>query len=134
MGRLTSAALGRWTGWRGRRAPAWWGFEEVGRHDWTQILEAGRETLRFDSRAWVGDVDVPTAVVVNDDDGVVPTARQHDLAERIPDAATFTVAGGHAVCTTAPGPLPAGAARRLPPRVAARWLLLAPMASGLVAA
>jgi 3-oxoadipate enol-lactonase len=46
---------------------------------------------------------VPTAVVVNDDDGVVPTARQYDLAERIPDAATFVVAGGHAVCTTAPG-------------------------------
>jgi 3-oxoadipate enol-lactonase len=103
LGRLTSAALGRWTGWRGRRSPAWWGFDEVGRHNWTQILEAGRETLRFDSRSWVGAVDVPTAVVVNDDDGVVPTARQLDLAERIADAATFTVAGGHAVCTTAPG-------------------------------
>ena len=133
LGRLTSAALGRWTGWRGRRAPAWWGFEEVGRHDWTQILEAGRETLRFDSRPWVGHVDVPTAVVVNDGDGVVPTARQLDLAGRIPDAATFTVAGGHAVCTTAPG-------RFLPALLAACRHVsgspapLAPLASGLVAA
>ncbi len=102
LGRLTSAALGKWTGWRGRREPAWWGFEEVARHDWTQILEAGRATLRFDSRAWIGDVDVPVAVVVNDDDAVVPTARQVDLAARLPGARTWTVHGGHAVCTTAP--------------------------------
>ena len=102
LGRLTSAALGKWTGWRGRREPAWWGFEEVGRHDWAQILEAGRETLRFDSRSWIGDVDVPTAVLVNDDDAVVPTARQRALAARIPGASTWPVRGGHAVCTTSP--------------------------------
>jgi 3-oxoadipate enol-lactonase len=102
LGRLTSAALGKWTGWRGRRSATWWGFEEVARHDWTQILEAGRETLRFDSRRWVGEIDVPTAVVVNDDDRVVPTPRQRDLVARIPHAGMWTVHGGHAVCTTAP--------------------------------
>ena len=84
LGRLTSAALGKWTGWRGRRSSTWWGFEEVARHDWAQVLEAGRETLRFDSRRWIGQVDVPTAVVVNDDDGVVPTRRQRALAASIP--------------------------------------------------
>lgn len=102
LARLTSAALGKWTGWRGRREPAWWGFEEVARHDWAQILEAGRETLRFDSRSWIGGVDVPTAVLVNDDDAVVPTVRQRALADRIPGASVWTVHGGHAVCTTAP--------------------------------
>jgi pimeloyl-ACP methyl ester carboxylesterase len=102
LGRLTSAALGKWTGWRGRRGPAWWGFEEVGRHDWTQILEAGRATLRFDSRSWIDGVDVPTAVVVTDDDAVVPTERQLDLAARLPGAGTWIVHGGHAVCTTTP--------------------------------
>jgi 3-oxoadipate enol-lactonase len=102
LGRVTSSALGRWTGWRTRREPAWWGFEEVARHDWTQILEAGRATLRFDSRAWVGGIDVPTAVVVTDDDGVVPPERQRALAEQIRDASVWTVPGGHAVCTTAP--------------------------------
>jgi 3-oxoadipate enol-lactonase len=103
LARLTSAALGKWTGWRGRREPAWWGFEEVARHDWAQILEAGRETLRFDSRSWIGSVDVPTAVLVNDEDSVVPTERQRALAEVIPGASTWTVHGGHAVCTTSPG-------------------------------
>jgi 3-oxoadipate enol-lactonase len=102
LGRLTSAALGKWTGWSSRRAPTWWGFEEVARHDWAQILEAGRETLRFDSRAWIRGVDVPTAVLVTDDDAVVPTARQRALAAAIPGSRTVTVHGGHAVCTTAP--------------------------------
>jgi len=102
LGRLTSAALGKWTGWRDRRESAWWGFEEVGRHDWTQILEAGREVLRFDSRRWIGDVDVPTSVIVTEDDGVVPTDRQWALAAAIPDATSWPVHGGHAVCTTSP--------------------------------
>src|SRR4051812_30097328 len=96
LGRMTSAALGKWTGWRDRRGPSWWGFEEVARHDWAQIVEAGRETLRFDSRRWIGDLDVPAAVLVNDDDRVVPTARQRDLAARIAQARTWTVHGGHA--------------------------------------
>jgi 3-oxoadipate enol-lactonase len=102
LGRLTSAALGKWTGWRDRRESAWWGFEEVGRHDWAQILEAGREVLRFDSRRWIGGIDVPTSVVVTDDDGVVPTHRQRALAAAIPGATEWSVHGGHAVCTTAP--------------------------------
>ncbi len=102
LGRLTSAALGKWTGWRGRRSPTWWGFEEVARHDWTQILEAGRETLRFDSRHWIDAIDVPAAVVVTDDDAVVPPARQRELAARLPHVRMWTVSGGHAVCTTAP--------------------------------
>ena len=32
-------------------------------HDWTKILEAGRAIGRFSSRAWVGEIDVPTAVM-----------------------------------------------------------------------
>ncbi len=102
LGRLTSAALGKWTGWRGRREPSWWGFDEVRRHDWTQILEAGRETLRFDSRRWVGDIDVPAAIVVTADDAVVPTERQVALTRLLPDATRWLVHGGHAVCTTSP--------------------------------
>jgi 3-oxoadipate enol-lactonase len=102
LGRVASAAIATWSGWRARREPSWWGFEEVARHDWHQILEAGRETLRFDSRRWVGAVDVPAAVLVTDDDAVVPTPRQWDLAGRIDDASVWPVRGGHAVCTTAP--------------------------------
>lgn len=102
LGRVTSVAIGKWSGWRERRDDSWWGFEEVGRHDWTQIVEAGCDVLRFDSRPWIGTVDVPTAVVVTGDDAVVPTLRQRALATSIRGCATWSVRGGHSVCTTSP--------------------------------
>ena len=51
IAKLTSAALARWNGWRSRRGASWWGFDQVARHDWHQIVEAGRAIGRFDSRA-----------------------------------------------------------------------------------
>lgn len=98
--RAAVGALGRWRALRGR---AWWGFAEVAGHDWAQILEAGRELGRFDSRTWIGDVDVPTAVVVTEHDDVVPTFRQHELARRLDDVTVHRVAGGHSVVTLDPG-------------------------------
>jgi len=102
LGRLAGAAISTWRGRRAGRASTWWGLEEVARHDWRQIIEAGREILRFDSRPWVGAVDVPSAVLVTDEDTVVPRPRQRDLAGRIDGAAVWPVRGGHAVCTTTP--------------------------------
>jgi 3-oxoadipate enol-lactonase len=100
---LTRAAVGALGRWRTLRGKGWWGFDEVARHDWAQIVEAGRELGRFDSRRWIVDVDVPSAVVVTDHDDVVPVHRQHDLARRLADATVHHVAGGHAVCTLEPG-------------------------------
>ena len=87
---------------RRRRGAGWWGFDQIAGHDLAAIVEAGRELGRFDSRSWIGDVDVPAAVVVTSDDDVVPTYRQRDLAARIRGAAVRVVAGGHSVCTTQP--------------------------------
>jgi 3-oxoadipate enol-lactonase len=102
IGKLTNAAIARWNGWRNRRGAAWWGFAEVARHDWNQVLEAGREILRFDSRAWISEIPVPSAVVVTDDDDVVPVRRQLALADRLRQSLVWRVDGGHAVCTAAP--------------------------------
>ncbi|MET0459731.1 MAG: alpha/beta hydrolase [Ilumatobacteraceae bacterium] len=102
LGRATSLALTRWNDWRHRRGCPWWGFEEVSRHDWTQIVEAGRAIGRFDSRGWIGGVDVPTALVVTGDDDVVPTRRQLALADLLATATVRRVAGGHTVCTLSP--------------------------------
>lgn len=102
IGKVTSAALARWNDWRHRRGSPWWGFDEVARHDWEQIVEAGRAIGRFDSRQWLGEVSVPTAVVVTDDDDVVPVRRQLALADGLPSASLWRVPGGHAVCTMAP--------------------------------
>ncbi|MBA2625933.1 MAG: alpha/beta hydrolase [Acidimicrobiia bacterium] len=89
-----------------------WVVEEMHRNDWKMVLEAGTALGRFDSRAWIGEVDVPTAVVVNTADGVVAPARQRALARSIPGAAVFEVTGDHTVCVTDP-------ARFLPPFLAA---------------
>ena len=48
------------------------------------ILEAGRAIGRFSSAAWVGEIDVPTAVVITMRDHVVSVRRQIRLFERHP--------------------------------------------------
>ncbi|EGD54249.1 alpha/beta hydrolase fold protein [Gordonia neofelifaecis NRRL B-59395] len=53
---------------------------------------------RFDSRSWLGEVDVPTAVVVSTHDKIVQPERQQLLVDGIPGAQRFDVAGGHACC------------------------------------
>jgi pimeloyl-ACP methyl ester carboxylesterase len=67
-------------------------------HDWLAIIDAGRALGRFDSRSWIGDVFVPTAVVVTTRDRVVPAMRQYELAFSIPGATVHPVDGDHAVC------------------------------------
>jgi 3-oxoadipate enol-lactonase len=53
---------------------------------------------RFSSRAWIGDVDVPSAVVVTAKDRAIPAERQRALATSIPGATMHEVDGGHACC------------------------------------
>ena len=75
-----------------------WAMEQVSRHDWTKILEAGQAIGRFSSREWVGDIDVPVAVVITMGDRVVPLQRQIRLFESIPAAKAFRVDGDHDAC------------------------------------
>jgi 3-oxoadipate enol-lactonase len=51
---------------------------------------------RFSSRDWIGDVDVPSAVVVTSKDRAIPADRQRALAMSIPAATMHEVEGGHA--------------------------------------
>jgi len=53
------------------------------------------EPGRFDSRPWLGEIDVPTAVVVTARDGAIPAARQHAMAAAIPGAVVVDAPGGH---------------------------------------
>ncbi|KAA1421700.1 alpha/beta hydrolase [Nocardioides humilatus] len=53
------------------------------------------ELGRFDSTGWIGDVDVPTGVLVTAKDHAIPTSRQRQLAEQIPDAIVRESPGGH---------------------------------------
>ena len=79
-----------------------WMQREMQRSDWTAVLEAGQALGRFDSRPWIGEVDVPTAVVATMADGMVAPARQLALARAIPGATVHPVQGDHTVCVSDP--------------------------------
>ncbi|MCB0985344.1 MAG: hypothetical protein KDB06_11905, partial [Ilumatobacter sp.] len=69
---------------------------------WRMVLEAGRAIGRFDARPWMGEVDVPTSVVVTMRDSVVPTHRQVKWFEGIPAAEALRVDGDHDVIIARP--------------------------------
>lgn len=75
-----------------------WVVEQVAGHQWTAILEAGRALGDFDSRHWLGEIDVPVAVVATAHDTVVAPTRQLELAAAIDGATVHTVSGGHSAC------------------------------------
>ena len=54
------------------------------------------ELGRFNSAPWIGEVDVPTAVVVTAKDHAIPAQRQHRLAGCIEGATVAELPGGHA--------------------------------------
>lgn len=72
-----------------------WAADQIAQHDWRMILEAGRSIGSFSSTDWIGDVDVPTSVIVTTADAVVPLRRQVRLWRWIPDADVFRVHGPH---------------------------------------
>jgi 3-oxoadipate enol-lactonase len=83
-----------------RKVGVWepWAIEQVARHEWRTVLEAGRAIGGFSSKSWIGDVDVPTSVIVTMRDTVVPLHRQLDLFEAVPGAEAFRVDGDHDAC------------------------------------
>jgi pimeloyl-ACP methyl ester carboxylesterase len=79
-----------------------WARSQIVRHDWLQILCAGQALGRFDSRPWLGDIDVPTSVVVTVNDRLVAPERQMRLAAAIPGARLNESGGGHDVVLAEP--------------------------------
>jgi 3-oxoadipate enol-lactonase len=65
-------------------------------------VSAIHAVCEFTSHSWIGEVDVPTAVVVTARDRVVPVSRQLRLARAIPGASVHEVDADHAACLTQP--------------------------------
>jgi 3-oxoadipate enol-lactonase len=72
-----------------------WGRLEFRSTSAWSMPEVLAELGRFNSAPWIGDVDVPTAVVVTQKDHAIPARRQLRLAESIPGAEVFSLPGGH---------------------------------------
>lgn len=79
-----------------------WAREQARLNDVRMVLEAGQALSGFSSKPWIGEVDVPTGVVIPRFDATVPVKRQHRLAESIPHARVWEVDGAHDVCATDP--------------------------------
>jgi len=79
-----------------------WIFDQFRSTSPAAITRAIAELVRFDSRSWIADVDVPTSVVITKRDRVFSAQRQQALADRIPGAHAVTVDAGHARCTLQP--------------------------------
>ena len=71
-----------------------WVASELVRGSSRDIAEAGRELGRFDARPWLGELDVPAAVVLTRDDHAVPPRWQRALASGL-GAAVFESPGDH---------------------------------------
>jgi pimeloyl-ACP methyl ester carboxylesterase len=78
-----------------------WVIDELNRHDPAAVVEATMAIRRFDSSAWIGDIDVPAASVITLYDRLVPPRRQAKLA-LLTKAEVFEARGGHDVCVMRP--------------------------------
>lgn len=75
-----------------------WAAAEMSRHDLRMIVEAGLAIGSFSARRWIGDVDVPSAVVVTAQDRALGALPQMQLAMAIPGASIHRIDDGHIAC------------------------------------
>ncbi len=76
--------------------------KELRQSDPAALLEAAYALRSFSSHAWVGRIDVPTAVLVMEQDRLVPPKRQEGLARAIPGTRVHRLAAGHLACAESP--------------------------------
>jgi 3-oxoadipate enol-lactonase len=79
-----------------------WARAQLSRTTLVTAVSAIQAVCEFTSDGWIGQVDVPAAVVVTTRDRIVPVSRQLRLARAIPGASVHQVAAGHGMCVNAP--------------------------------
>jgi len=83
-------------------ATARWARAQMSRTPLAVAVSAIQAVCEFTSDGWIGQVDVPTAIIVTARDSIVPASRQRELARAIPGASVRELDADHAVCITAP--------------------------------
>jgi len=76
-------------------------FGEMSASDPATVMQAARAVIRFSSRDWASNINVPTAVVITTQDLLVSPRRQYLLAQSIPGSKIFEVRGDHLACVRA---------------------------------
>ena len=75
-----------------------WALAELRSTSPWAVAQAIAALGRHHSRPWLGEIDVPTAVVVNRRDHVIAPSRQIAVARAIPGATIHDIETGHAAC------------------------------------
>lgn len=75
-----------------------WAAGEMRRHDAVKIMEAGQAIGSYNARRWIGEVDVPTTVLVTERDRAIDPREQRKMAAAIPGAIVQTLDDGHVAC------------------------------------
>jgi pimeloyl-ACP methyl ester carboxylesterase len=79
-----------------------WALQQMRRTPLGSALAAVSAVYGFSSADWIGDVTVPTAVIITRRDRVVSPTRQEQLATALPSALTYELDGDHGVFLSAP--------------------------------
>ena len=82
----TSGSLGRW------------GADEMRRHHPRSVIEASRDLSVYDAESWIGDIDVPTALVLTACDNAVEPLWQLRLARAVRGTDVHPIQDGHVAC------------------------------------
>jgi pimeloyl-ACP methyl ester carboxylesterase len=75
-----------------------WAAGEMRRHDLVKLMEAGQAIGSYNARRWIGEIDVPTTVLITTRDRAVSPAEQHRLVDAIPGAEAQLLDDGHIAC------------------------------------
>ncbi len=75
-----------------------WARAEMRRHDPRLVTEALAATTNFDSRSWLSQVDVPTAIMVTAHDRAIPAQEQLRLLVAVPEATVTVHEESHTWC------------------------------------
>ncbi|MEX2292470.1 MAG: alpha/beta hydrolase [Acidimicrobiales bacterium] len=75
-----------------------WAAGEMRRHDLVKLMEAGQAIGNYSARRWIGEIDVPTTVMVTRRDRAVRPEAQMRLANAISGAEVVEIDDGHIVC------------------------------------
>jgi pimeloyl-ACP methyl ester carboxylesterase len=75
-----------------------WASAEMRRHDPRSVLEAGAALGHYSAKRWIGEIDVPTSVLVTTEDRAIVPDRQLEMAAAIPGATVHEMPDGHVAC------------------------------------
>ena len=74
---------------------AGWARHEMAGHNVRMILEAAQALTTYDSKEWLGEIDVPASVLITEHDTTISPTAQFRMAMTIPNAHINRIDHGH---------------------------------------